>query len=258
MVVFFDIDGTIVDDATQIIPDSCVRAVEQLRDNGHIPVINSGRPFTHIDPRIRKLAFAGWVCGCGMEVRLGDQWLMRTQPTPEMCALARRAVRECGLQVLYETADGGILLDGEFSADPQGLEEVERLRKKGVFVAQIEDHPQFLKFVTFDDTGDRQAFLEKITPWFTAIDRGGGMLEIMNKGCSKAAGMELLLSRLGIPGEETLAIGDSTNDLTMFRMAAHTACMGNGMEELKRESEFITDTVLHDGIEKALRHFGLI
>ena len=31
MVVFFDIDGTIVDDATQIIPASAVRAVERLR-----------------------------------------------------------------------------------------------------------------------------------------------------------------------------------------------------------------------------------
>ena len=35
-------------------------------------------------------------------------------------------------------------------------------------------------------------------------------------------------------------------------------CLGGGMEELKAEAEFITDTVMNDGIEKALIHFGLI
>ena len=31
-IVFFDIDGTLVDDATQILPDSAGRAVEALRE----------------------------------------------------------------------------------------------------------------------------------------------------------------------------------------------------------------------------------
>ena len=62
MVVFFDIDGTIVDNETQIIPESTVEAIRLLRRNGHIPVVNTGRPFGQMDPRILELGFDGWVC----------------------------------------------------------------------------------------------------------------------------------------------------------------------------------------------------
>ena len=44
MVVFFDIDGTVVDNDTQIIPDSTVEAIRLLRENGHLSVVNTGRP----------------------------------------------------------------------------------------------------------------------------------------------------------------------------------------------------------------------
>ena len=58
MVIFFDIDGTIVDDGTQIIPRSTIESVEKLRALGHIPVVNTGRPYSHIDPRVRAMAFS--------------------------------------------------------------------------------------------------------------------------------------------------------------------------------------------------------
>lgn len=65
MVVFFAIDGTIIDGKTQAIPASAVRAVARLAENGHMPVINTGRPYSHIDPRVKATAFQG--CGGGME-----------------------------------------------------------------------------------------------------------------------------------------------------------------------------------------------
>ena len=44
----------------------------------------------------------------------------------------------------------------------------------------------------------------------------------------------------------------------MFRVAAHTVCLGGGMEEVKAVAEYVTTPVMEDGIEKALAHFGLI
>lgn len=93
---------------------------------------------------------------------------------------------------------------------------------------------------------------------FESVDRGRGRLELIHHGCDKARGMRILMEHLGQPMENSLAIGDSTNDLPMFQTAGHTVCMGNGMDELKRISEFITASVLDDGVEIALRHFGLI
>ena len=131
MVVFFDIDGTIVDDKTQIIPESTVRAVERLGENGHLAVVNTGRPFSHLDPRIRRMDFGAWICGCGMEIRLYDGWLVRRAPDTQVCAKIRDAVRACGMRVLYEGQDGDLFTDGAFSRHEALDLEAERMRRKG-------------------------------------------------------------------------------------------------------------------------------
>lgn len=259
MVVFFDIDGTIVDDDTQIIPESAIRAVERLGEKGHLAVVNTGRPYSHIDPRVREMAFGAWICGCGMEIRLRDGWLVRRAPEEALCRLVRDAVRACGMMAMYESRDGALLTDGKFSENEKIALEAERMRAKGFQVLPLGDPPRFMKLVTYDGPDcRREEFVRRVSPWFDCTDRGNTMLELVLKGCSKAGGMEELLMRLGLPREETLAIGDSTNDLPMIEFAAHGACMGGGMDKLKERAEFVTAPVLEDGVEKALKHFGLI
>lgn len=260
MVIFFDIDGTLVDNETQIIPLSTVRAIEALRQKGHTPIINTGRPYSHIDPRVRRLPFSGWVCSCGMEVYLDGQWLQQKKLGPQRSRQVIDAVRECRMQVIYEV-EGGFLLDGELSTNDRVVLEAGRMEANGCFAKQVTEFPEpdIIKFVTFDGPGSRHAeFVEKMTPYFHCIERGKTMVEYVLKGCSKADGMALLLFALGAAKEDTFAIGDSTNDIPMFRAAGHSICMGDGMEEAKAQAEFVTDTVLNDGIEKALKHYGLI
>lgn len=261
MVVFFDVDGTIVDDRTQKIPESVAPAIQALRKNGHIPVVNTGRPYSHIDPRIREMDFGGYVCGCGMEVILSGKPIYQNFPDLALCTYIRDTVRECRMQVLYEAEGGAILTDGELSQNRFEVMEVNRMKKKGFPVMEIDSlpEPRFIKLVTFDGEGSQhEAFKKKMEPYYACIERGYTMLELVKNGCTKAKGMEILLEYLGVSREETLAIGDSTNDLPMFEAAGHTACMGGGMDELKAKAEFITAPVLEDGIEKALRHFNLI
>ena len=118
MVVFFDIDGTIVDEKTQQIPQSAIDAVSTLTERGHIPVINTGRPYCHIDPRVRQMAFPAWVCGCGMEVLYQGNWLSRQHPGDDLCAYVIRRARECGMLTLYEAQEGAIVLDGSYALHP--------------------------------------------------------------------------------------------------------------------------------------------
>ena len=261
MVIFFDIDGTIIDDKTHQIPDSTRRAVEKLVENGHIPIINTGRPFFQVDKRVKQMAFRGYACGCGMEVLLDGKWLVRQKPSPELRQKSVEVSRKYGMCSFYETEDGGILLDGAHSIHPIMSREVERLRKAGFPIHQLEEgqQPDFVKFVTFaGEKGDVEGFTRELEGDYTIINRENFMYELVLKGFSKAAGMELILRHLGADEENTLAIGDSTNDLPMFQMAKHTVCMGGGMDEVKQLCEFVTAPVMEDGIEKALKHYGLI
>lgn len=261
MVIFFDIDGTIIDDRTHTIPPSAVRAVEQLKENGHIAIINTGRPYFQVDPRVKEMAFRGYSCGCGMEVLLDGAFLVRVKPSPALRKKSVECSRRFHMISFYETEDGGILLDGENSVHPIMSREVERLRKAGFPIHELaqEGEPDFVKFVTFaGEGGDVAGFKAALEGDYTIIDRESGMFELVLKGYSKAAGMQRILDYLGAPPQHTYAIGDSTNDLPMFRLAAHTVCMGGGSEEVKQAAEYVTAPVLDDGIEKALKHYGLI
>lgn len=261
MVIFFDIDGTIIDDSTHQIPPTAIRAVEKLKENGHIAIINTGRPYFQVDPRIKAMAFRGFSCGCGMEVLLDGSWLVRAKPAPSLRMQTVACSRRHHMHSFYETEDGGILLDGESSVHPIMSREVLRLQAAGFPIHQIQEGqtPDFVKFVTFPDaTSDISAFKSEMSQYYTIIDRENDMLELVLKGFSKAAGMQRVLDTLGTSPQDTYAIGDSTNDLPMFALAKHTICMGGGADEVKRSCEYVTTTVMEDGIEKALLHYGLI
>ena len=260
MVIFFDIDGTLVDDATQIIPASAIEAIGALAAAGHIPVVNTGRPYSHIDQRIRKLPFAGFICSGGQEILLQGRWLKKqTVPMawlPEMI----EGVRQNNLQVVYE-ADGGFYLDGENSAHhPEIKIQSDLIRRHGCYVRDVSDGitDPVVKFCTFDIPGcNRMVFVQQMQDRFEYIDRRG-MAEFILKGNSKAAGMEMVLSALNCPREQTMAFGDSGNDLPMLKAVAVGICMGNGVPEAKRAADFVTKTVLEDGIAYALKYYKII
>lgn len=260
MVVFFDIDGTVVDNDTQIIPESAVEAIRLLRKNGHIPVVNTGRPLGQVDPRIRALDFEGWVCACGMEVVLDGEFLYQDYPSKELCDFIIEQCTKNNMLIQAETATH-LYYDGTRTYTPAPLQEAERLAKKGICVIPYQDveDRSFIKFVTHETPeSNRAAFLEAMAPYFEAMIHRGTMIEYTKLGNTKAKGMERLLQALNIPKEETFAIGDSENDLPMFAMAGTTICMGDGMDKLKEVADYVTDSVLEDGIFNALRHFGLI
>ena len=224
-------------------------------------MVNTGRPYAHIDKRIRDLPFGAYVCACGMELRLGDRWVYRKYPDQAMRWHLLTAIRECGMQTMLEPDTNLMIVDGENTVHPLLLREAELTRKKGMPLREAEEFQElpFIKGITYDWPGcDREGFLRRLEPYFDCIHREDTMIEFVLKGCSKANGMLELLKYLDVSVEETIAIGDSTNDLPMFQVAKHTVCMGNGMEELKAIAEYITDSVLEDGIEKALKHYGLI
>ena len=41
--LFFDVDGTLIDEQTKIVPESTLRALKQAEKNGHLVFINTGR-----------------------------------------------------------------------------------------------------------------------------------------------------------------------------------------------------------------------
>lgn len=58
-------------------------------------------------------------------------------------------------------------------------------------------------------------------------------LEIMQKNISKGSALKILLAKLGLSLEQTMAFGDSMNDVELFRTVAHPILMENAVSNLQ-------------------------
>lgn len=60
---------------------------------------------------------------------------------------------------------------------------------------------------------------------------------------------------LNIAADETMAVGDTENDMAIVKAAHIGVAMGNATDELKAQADYVTDTNENDGVAKAIRHF---
>lgn len=80
-------------------------------------------------------------------------------------------------------------------------------------------------------------------------------VEILPKGISKGNALQKVANFYGINQEETMAIGDQENDVTMIRYAGIGIAMGNAKENIKAIADDITDTNINNGVAKAIRKY---
>jgi HAD superfamily hydrolase (TIGR01484 family) len=82
-------------------------------------------------------------------------------------------------------------------------------------------------------------------------------LQITDKGSDKFHGVEALRKLLDVTREQTLAIGDGSNDIPLFKAADVKIAMGNAIPELKALADYEVATVEEDGWAEAMRLFVL-
>ncbi|MBQ9826207.1 MAG: HAD family phosphatase [Firmicutes bacterium] len=73
-------------------------------------------------------------------------------------------------------------------------------------------------------------------------------LEINNADANKGAALNALTDYLGISTDNTMAFGDGGNDLPMLRAAGISVAMGNSLQILKDEADFVTLTHDQSGV----------
>lgn len=257
-IIFFDIDGTIIDVAGNI-PASAVGAIRGARERGTLCVVNTGRPMAHVDPKVTAIGFDGYICSCGQHIVWEDRVALHAEFSPEQCRSIAAWNRRCRLDAVYES-ERGIWFDMTHPMTDVIRSSREQFARRGFDVERsVEDADfGFDKFCVFiREDSDLDAFLRFAQPFCTVIFREGEMLEVIRKGFSKESGLHWVTERLGIPPERCYAIGDSTNDLPMLSSVAHGIAMGNAPEDVKAAAEYVTAALWQDGVAQALRHFGL-
>ena len=84
---------------------------------------------------------------------------------------------------------------------------------------------------------------------FTITSSSSHNAEVIVANVIKASGIEQMLEHFDLTGCETLAIGDSDNDLKMFEFVSHTVAMKNAPDHVKAAADDVTEfTCDEDGV----------
>lgn len=255
--VFFDIDGTLWDEHMRL-PDSTGRAIRALRAAGNYAFLCSGRSRANIrSEKLMELGFDGIVASCGAHLEREGEIFYESLMTDTQVEHVLRVIKENGLHVVLEGPRYIYVEEGAFLEDPY----VVYLRRElGSDLRMISGTGHFeINKLSAVLNG---AALDKVTgdfgSDFAVIAHGEQLIELIPAGHSKATGIAKMCEACGIAWEDTYAFGDSANDLDMLHFVAHGIAMGNGTAEAKEAAEFVTASVMEDGVEKGLLHYGLI
>lgn len=235
-----DLDGTLVR-RDGVVDDRDRRAVAALRARGIVVVVATGRLYSGARAVIDELELEGThLCADGAHVV--------RHPTGEDVALAGlrsvvihlREVFEAGELALFALARDRVVVD-ERSVNlnryiahiASEVEQTARVLAHGSW--EVDPGPSALVAI-----GPR-AGIDRIEPRLGPIDvdvlrydvpggLGVSSLALHPRGASKGAALVELATQLGVPLEQTVAVGDWLNDISMFERAGQSFAMGQAPE----------------------------
>lgn len=259
--LFFDIDGTLITEGPGIMPESTKLALKKARDNGHLLFINTGRTKNSLPTKISDLGFDGYVCGCGTNIFLHNKELFSQKLPNDFCKDLVYKLREHNVPVLYE-ASHAIYFDHTLPNADQWITAAEKLFQiKGENIEDVlkSDTLAYDKLLAIlPPTPENERLKSYLSHYFECIDRSNHMYEIIQKGCSKATGIDFLCEYLQKDKNDCYVFGDSENDRAMLEAVPHSVAMGNAVEPIKNICSYVTSPIEEDGIYKAMEHFQLI
>ena len=257
-VLFFDVDGTLVDEAGKDIPESTVKALVKAMEKGHLVFVNSGRARCMLKFLEETLPADGFLCGCGTQIVVKGESRFHRTLSRERGEEIKKLLSDCRLAAWLE-GEGGVW----FPDDEPRTERTRRMRENmmrdyGMVPGWGGPEVVFDKFCALDEGGcDLERFFAGI-PDMDVIDRGDGMYECVPSDCTKATAMDWVLKEYGLPLESAYVFGDSTNDISMFAFAPNRIAMGVHAPELEKFHPFITKTVEEGGVAWAMEQLGII
>lgn len=97
----------------------------------------------------------------------------------------------------------------------------------------------------------------KTNPQVTVLSGGYQNVEFTKAGTTKAMGLRFLADMFHITIKETMAVGDSQNDMDILQAAGIGIAMENAADEVKKIADFVTRSNLKDGVAYAIEKFVL-
>ena len=269
--ICFDLDGTFLDDEKNIPPRN-IAALEEAAARGVHIVPATGRTYTGVPQAIRELPFARYFItangACIYDAAEGRALSLATIPLP----LALRFFDYADtLPVIYDCykESGGYSCQSMWHLYESYVPDAAIRRHVMAMRKPVEDFKAYLlesgdelykMQMFFTDMDERRRQLEIMPGLFPELAFSSsipGNIEVNIADGTKGHAILKLCKILGLDREQSLAIGDGTNDRDMLVSAGVGVAMGNAVEELKAVADHVTGHCNDAGFAMAIEKLVL-
>lgn len=264
--VAVDIDGTLVTDDKRLLPETKAD-IHSFIHRGGVFALATGRPTPGVRRYIEELELkelGGYIISYnGARIFRGDA---------ETPLLQKNIPVNCYPQIFDAAEALNLSITGYKNGVAVTQKACDRYFKMETTVNRLQitrvpdmraaftfETPKFLITGEPDFIGDAEVKLKNMLSDLplTVFRSEPFFLEITARGCDKGAAVLELADILGIDRSETMACGDSFNDLTMLSAVSLGIAMQNAQTAAKEAADYITDTNNANGVGKALRKFAI-
>lgn len=270
-IIALDLDGTLLNSHKQISSRN-LYALEAAAEDGWEIVPATGRFYRGMPDYIRELPFVNYAITMnGAEVI--D--LLRNRLVYEADMPWKQAVKIMEwldkFPVIYDCymeSRGWISQNHKEKVDsvvrdPHVRKMIHELRQPvpdlKEFIADQQKGIQKIQFFSVDDM-ERIKMLDTLPRIFSDIAVSTALeqnVEINQVHANKGEALMALAGYIGVDMENTIAIGDGSNDLPMIKAAGIGIGMANGSQRVKEECDWATQTNDKDGVAMAIEKFIL-
>jgi Cof subfamily protein (haloacid dehalogenase superfamily) len=249
--IFLDIDETLITKLQGPFPED-LGPIEEAHRRGHKIFLSTGRSLGHIPRALREAPWLdGIIAGAGAQVTMGGRTLYHKWVPPELlppiCAFYLKQDKFC----VFEGVEGvyGIKLPERYDRGGEILtitgEDDFPVKYPGAVISKLT--------IGGAASGEEQKLLGD----YFHLNIFANYFEGILLGESKAKGMSIALKALNIPRRNSIAIGDSKNDIDIICAAGLGIAMGNASEELKALAGAVTGDCGKGGVGQAITQFVL-
>ena len=261
--IFLDIDGTLTEPGKNVPPPSALEAVRRAQAKGHKAVLCSGRNYVMLSPLL-QYNFDGVISSAGGCIEYGGKMVYDCPMTPEQQRRVLSIFEESGVYRTIGSRRHSYTDEGfkKFLAEnAQSQANSELLRWRLQLESELDIRPMAeydgepIYGLVFMSRGMEplrrpiEALRNEFHFCIQDTDACGIVNgELMNKAFNKGLAVQRLCQHLGVPVEDTVAFGDSMNDLELLQTAGYAVCMENGSAGLKEIADLVCPAVGEDGL----------
>ena len=259
-----DVDGTLLDSQHKLSTQTLATLLK-IQQMGMILVLASGRPTFGIQALTDKLDMknnGGYILsyngGQIINVQTGEV-LFEKRIDPEMIPYIERKAKKNGFAI-FTYHKGTLITD---SPDNKHIQEEAALN--GMEIVAVENFSEAIDFrpckcVLVSDNeealvGLKDHWRKRLSGVLDVYRSESYFLEVVPESIDKGNTLAVLMERLGVAAENTIAIGDGRRDYSMIQLAGLGIAMGNAQDSIKACADYVADSNDKDGVAKAVQKY---